>query len=54
MSFDGVCSKYGNGIGIILLSSSKTMHPHVVRLDFSCTNNEVEYEALIQGMILAK
>jgi ribonuclease HI len=36
------------------LSPSKTMHPHAVRLEFSCTNNEEEYEALIQGMILAQ
>jgi ribonuclease HI len=54
MSFDGACSKSGNGVGIVLLSPNKTMHPHVVRLEFSCTNNEAEYEALIQGMILAQ
>jgi ribonuclease HI len=53
MSFNGAYSKSGNGIGIVLLIPSKIMHPHVVRLEFSCTNNELEYEALIQGMILA-
>jgi ribonuclease HI len=30
------------------------MHPHAIRLKFTCMNNEVEYEALIQGMILAQ
>jgi ribonuclease HI len=30
------------------------MHPHVIRLEFACTNNEVEYETLIQVMILAQ
>jgi hypothetical protein len=30
------------------------MHPHAIRLEFACTNNEAEYEALIQGMILAQ
>jgi ribonuclease HI len=30
------------------------VHPHVVRLEFLCTNNEAEYEALIQGMMLAQ
>ena len=53
MSFDGACSKSRNGFGNFLLSPSNIMHPHVVRLEFSCTNNEVEYESFIQGMILA-
>jgi hypothetical protein len=30
------------------------MHPHVVRQELFCTNNEAEYEALIQGMILSQ
>jgi ribonuclease HI len=30
------------------------VHPHAIRLEFACTNNEAEYEALIQGMILAQ
>jgi ribonuclease HI len=54
MSFDGACSSSGNGVGIVLMSPSKIMHPHAIRLEFSCTNNEAEYEALIQGMILAQ
>jgi ribonuclease HI len=54
MSFDGACSNSGNGVGIVLMSPSKIMHPHTIRLEFSCTNNEAEYEALIQGMILAQ
>jgi ribonuclease HI len=54
MSFNGACSKSRNGFGIVLLSPSKTMHPHAIRLDFSCTNNEEKYEYLIQGMILAQ
>jgi ribonuclease HI len=52
MSFDGACSKSRNGVGIILLSPNNIVHPHVVRLDFYCTNNEAKYEYLIQGMIL--
>jgi len=27
------------------------IYPHEIRLNFPCTNNEVEYEALIQGLI---
>jgi hypothetical protein len=54
MPFDGACLKFGNGVGIFLLSLSKALHPHVVRLEFSCKKfNEAEYEALIQGMILS-
>jgi ribonuclease HI len=33
---------------------SNIMHPHTIRLEFSCTNNEVEYESLVQGMILSQ
>jgi hypothetical protein len=40
MSFDEAFSKSGNGVGIVLMIPSKIMHPHVVILDFSCTNNE--------------
>jgi hypothetical protein len=54
LSFDGACSKSRNGVGIVLLSPNKTMHPHVVRQELFCTNNEAEYEALIQGMILSQ
>lgn len=30
------------------------MHPHAIKLEFAYTNNEAEYEALIQGTILAQ
>jgi ribonuclease HI len=54
MSFDGACSSSGSGVGIFLIILEKIMHPHAIRLEFVCTNNESEYEALIQGMILAQ
>jgi ribonuclease HI len=54
MSFDGACSSSGSGVGIVLKIPEKIVHPHAIRLEFSCTNNEAEYEALIQGMILAR
>ena len=53
MSFDGAYSRFGNGVGIVLMIPSNIVHPHAIRLEFSCTNNEEEYEALIQGMILS-
>jgi hypothetical protein len=43
MPFDRAFSKSGNGVGIVLMSPSKIMHPHAIILEFSCTNNEVYY-----------
>jgi hypothetical protein len=54
MSFDGPCSSSDSGFGIVLVSPGKIMHPHAIRLEFACTNNEEIYEALIQGMILSQ
>jgi ribonuclease HI len=54
MSFDGACSSYGSGVGIVVISPGKIMHPHAIGLEFSCTNNEAKYESLIQGMILSQ
>jgi ribonuclease HI len=53
MSFDGAYSKSGNGVGIVFKIPQSGIYPHAIRLEFPCTNNEAEYEALIQGMILA-
>jgi ribonuclease HI len=54
MSFDGACSSSMSGVVIVLVSLGNIMHPHAIRLKFLCANNEVEYEALTQGMILAQ
>jgi ribonuclease HI len=54
ISLDGACSKSVIGVGVVLISPNKIMHPHAIRLEFSCTNNEAQYESLIQGMILAQ
>jgi ribonuclease HI len=53
MSFDGACSKYGNGACIIFKIPQSGIYPHAIRLEFPCTNNEAKYKALIQGMILS-
>jgi hypothetical protein len=48
--FDGsVCAK-GCGIGCMMVSPNGVMHELLVRLDFRCTNNQVEYEALVSGL----
>jgi ribonuclease HI len=52
--FDGACSSFMSGVEIFLVSPEKIMHPQAIRLEFSCTNNEEEYEALIQGMVLVE
>jgi len=53
MSFYGACSKSGNGAGIIFKIYAVVIHPHAIRLEVTCTNNEAEYEALIQGMVIS-
>jgi ribonuclease HI len=53
MSFDGKFSSSGSRVGIVLKILDKFIYPHAIRLEFTCTNNEADYEALIQGMIIA-
>jgi ribonuclease HI len=53
MSFDGACSKSGNVDGIIFKIPQSGIYPHAIILEFPCTNSEVEYKPLIQGMILS-
>jgi ribonuclease HI len=45
--------KSRNGAGIVFKIPQSGIYPHAIRLEFPCTNNEAEYEALIQGMILS-
>jgi len=51
--FDGSKSNEGAGIGCVLVSpkGNKTMLTY--RLEFDCTNNTAEYEALVQGLYKA-
>jgi hypothetical protein len=44
MLFDGACSKYGSGVGIVLKSPQHVINPHAIKMKFPCTNNEKEYE----------
>ena len=37
-------------MGLVLISPEKTIIEKSLRLGFSATNNEAEYEALLQGM----
>ena len=50
MHFDGSCSNEGNGVGIILYYPIEKIHNLSYRLEFACTNNVVEFEALLLGI----
>jgi hypothetical protein len=54
MAFNGSCSNSWSGVGIVFVSLGKIMHPHAIKIEFVGTNNEEEYDALIEGMILAQ
>jgi len=51
--FGGACSSLGSGVGIVFEGPDYVIHQHTIRLEFHCMNNDAEYEAFIQGMILA-
>jgi ribonuclease HI len=53
LDFDGAHSRIGSSAGIVLRSPNNetTLFPY--RLEFDCTNNIIEYEALIIGINLA-
>jgi ribonuclease HI len=40
----------GAGAATVLISPSKIKTCYAARLDFNCTNNIVEYEALLSGL----
>jgi hypothetical protein len=50
MHFDGSFSSEGNRDGIILYSPLGKIHNFSYRLEFSCTNNVTEFEALLLGI----
>ena len=51
---DGSSNKHTGKIGIVLHSLEEDKIKCMVRLDFTTTNNESEYEALLAGLDLAK
>ena len=48
--FDGSMSKEGAGAGCVLIDPKGIKTMIACRLEFECTNNVVEYEALVQGL----
>nr|XP_023875028.1 uncharacterized protein LOC111987544 [Quercus suber] len=51
---DGSSTQHIGGIGVVLQSPKGDKLKHKVRLQYQATNNEVEYEAFLKGLELAK
>jgi len=51
---DGSSNQQGSGVGIILEGPNGLMIEQTLRFAFKASNNQVEYEALVAGMLLAK
>ena len=49
---DGATNQRGFGVGLVLISPERITIKKSLRLDFSTTNNEAEYEALLKGMAM--
>jgi hypothetical protein len=47
---DGSWGTFGAGAVVVLVAPSKVRTCYAVKLDFSCTNNIAEYEALLLGL----
>ena len=45
--FDGSKKQEGSGAGCVLIDPDKNKHFLSCRLEFECTNNTTEYEALV-------
>lgn len=50
---DGSSSKEGSEISLILTEPEEQKFEYTLRLKFKASNNDVEYEALIQGLELS-
>ena len=51
---NGVTNQRGSEVGLVLISLEKTIMEKSLRLGFSATNNEAEYEVLLQGMAIVQ
>ena len=51
---DGAANQRGSGMGLVLISPKKLIVEKSLRLGFSATNNEAEYEALFEGMSMVQ
>ena len=51
---DEASNQKGSGVGLVLISLEKVVIEKSLRLDFSATNNEAEYETLLVGMAMVQ
>ena len=51
---DGATKQKGAGVGLVLISPEKLVVEKSLRLGFSTTNNEAEYETLLEGMSMVQ
>ena len=49
---DRAANQRGLGVELVLVSPEKITIEKSLRLDFSATNNEAKYEALLMGMMM--
>ena len=49
---DGAANQRGSRVELVLVSPERIAIEKSLRLSFSATNNEVEYEALLIGMMM--
>ena len=51
---DGAANQRGSRVGLVVISSKNIIIEKSLRLDFSATINEAEYEALLVGMAMVQ
>ncbi|XP_050258864.1 uncharacterized protein LOC126703838 [Quercus robur] len=51
---DGAANQKGSGVGLVLISPEGITLEKSLRLGFQATNNEAEYEALLEGMSMIR
>ena len=54
MYIDEALNQKGSGVGLVLISPEKVIVEKSFRLDFSATNNEAEYEAIMIGIAMVQ
>lgn len=50
LEFDGSCTSVGSCVGVVLISPQGEIFPYSFKLQFSNTDNIVEYESLLLGI----
>ena len=51
---NGAANQRGSRVGLVLISPEKIIIEKSLKLGFLATNNEAEYEALLQGMAMVQ